>query len=511
MIKIILNKADFEYDIYSLTQAFFPGEELYLFYDIPEDEKEDLPYQVKRRTELEKRDRPARLTLSVAFGKNEEDILLSLLDNEEKLIDKALVRPSDPEDRPEVKNALKKSLYGIFSSYSGKSLPWGTLTGIRPTKLMLKHLLSGMDEGSIMDLMKRDYLVSDHKIDLGLSVIKREEGIIKSLHTISGKGGGYSLYIGIPFCPTTCLYCSFPSYSIMGMKNMVEPYLEALKKEIRSSYEIMKDRILDTVYIGGGTPTSLSPEELDGLFSFMEEVLPMDGLSEFTVEAGRPDSITEEKLKVMKDHGVTRISVNPQTMNQKTLDLIGRHHTVSQLKECYGLARSMGFDNINMDLILGLPGETKEELLYTFEEIKKMKPDDLTVHSLAIKTHSRLHEEWAEYEKYAINNSSELMDIAYRAAYDMGLHPYYLYRQKQMAGNLENTGFARPGAEGLYNIMIMEEQEDIVACGAGTACKKVFADGHTERCEDVRDIGTYIERIDEMIGRKQVLFGHLKD
>lgn len=511
MIKIILNKADFEYDIYSLTQAFFQGEELYLLYDISEDEKGDLPYQVKRRTELENRDRKARLTLSVSFAKNEESILLSLLDNEEKLIEKELVRPADPEDRQEIKNALKKSLYGIFSRFTGKNLPWGTLTGIRPTKIMLKHLLSGMDEVGIRELMKQDYLVSDQKIDLGLSVIKREEGIIKSLHTISGEGNGYSLYIGIPFCPTTCLYCSFPSYSIMGMKNMIEPYLDALKKEIRSSYELMKDRTLDTVYIGGGTPTSLSALELDGLFSFMEEVLPMNGILEFTVEAGRPDSITEEKLKVMKDHHVSRISVNPQTMNQKTLDLIGRHHTVEQLKTCYGMARSMGFNNINMDLILGLPGETKEDVLYTFDEIKKLKPDDLTVHSLAIKTHSRLHEKWAEYEKYAINNSSELMDIAYKAAHDMGLSPYYLYRQKQMAGNLENTGFARTGAEGLYNIMIMEEQEDIVACGAGTACKKVFSDGHTERCEDVKDIRTYIDRIDDMIERKKVLFGHSQD
>jgi oxygen-independent coproporphyrinogen-3 oxidase len=232
----------------------------------------------------------------------------------------------------------------------------------------------------------------------------------------------------------------------------------------------------------------------------------MDSIAEFNVEAGRPDSITREKLEVMKKYKVSRISINPQTMNEKTLKLIGRHHSVESVRESFALAREMGFSNINMDLILGLPGETKEDVLYTFSEVEKMAPDSVTVHSLAVKTHSRLREQWEEYKGYVMENSSYLMQAANETAERLGLKPYYLYRQKQMVGNLENVGFAKPGLEGLYNILIMEEQQDIVALGAGTASKKVHMDGTTSRCENVKDVDTYIDRIDEMIERKRKLF-----
>ena len=361
--------------------------------------------------------------------------------------------------------------------------------------------------------MRDVYLCSENKTDLSIEISNREIEILSGLHTlVSHKMGksdslkGYSIYIGIPFCPTTCLYCSFPSYSRASYTGKVQLYLEALKKEIHEVAVLMKDRILDTVYIGGGTPTALSHSELDELFQYLYQELPMEGVHEFNVEAGRPDSITREKLEVMKKHHVSRISINPQTMNQKTLKLIGRHHTIEQLRESFAMAREMGFDNINMDLILGLPGETKEDVLYTFKEVEKMAPDSMTVHSLAVKTHSRLREQWEEYKSYVFENSDEFMRYANETAEKLGMKPYYLYRQKQMVGNLENVGFSVPGKEGLYNILIMEEQQDIVALGAGTSSKKVFLDGSTGRCENVKDVDTYIERIDLMIERKRELF-----
>ena len=512
MIKITVNKADYEYDIYSLVQAFFPGEELYLDYQIPEDEIEDLPYQVKQRKKQINEGITPTHTLNVIYGKSQETIDLNFDDSNSVSL-KRHIDVKDPLNRPETKNQLKHSIYEILSEYTGLELPWGTLTGIRPTKLALTRLSDGESEEEVRDFMRDIYLCSENKTDLSIEISNREIEILSGLHTlVSHKMGksdslkGYSIYIGIPFCPTTCLYCSFPSYSRASYTGKVQLYLEALKKEIHEVAVLMKDRILDTVYIGGGTPTALSHSELDELFQYLYQELPMEGVHEFNVEAGRPDSITREKLEVMKKHHVSRISINPQTMNQKTLKLIGRHHTIEQLRESFAMAREMGFDNINMDLILGLPGETKEDVLYTFKEVEKMAPDSMTVHSLAVKTHSRLREQWEEYKSYVFENSDEFMRYANETAEKLGMKPYYLYRQKQMVGNLENVGFSVPGKEGLYNILIMEEQQDIVALGAGTSSKKVFLDGSTGRCENVKDVDTYIERIDLMIERKRELF-----
>ena len=510
MIKITLNEADYEYDIYSLVQAFFPGEDLYLDYQIEEKNVEDLPYQVKKRIKLQKDNISPSHTLDVKYGDSTID--LKFVDEKGECIEEKL-SGIDFSDRPETKNSLKKSIYGILSKYSNRLLPWGTLTGIRPTKIALSMLSEGESAEEVRDRMKDAYLASDEKIDLSLEIAGREIDLLSNLKTlVNVKRGvrdahlGYSIYIGIPFCPTTCLYCSFPSYARASYDGKVDRYLEALKKEIREVSILMKDRHLDTLYIGGGTPTALSDVELEELFSYIEKELPMDRVSEFNVEAGRPDSITREKLEVMKRHNVTRISINPQTMNEKTLKLIGRHHSVESVRESFKLAREMGFSNINMDLIIGLPGETKEDVLYTFSEVEKMAPDSMTVHSLAVKTHSRLRKQWEEYKGYLFENSDELMGYANQTAKRLGLLPYYLYRQKQMVGNLENVGFAKPGKEGLYNILIMEEQQDIVALGAGTASKKVHMDGTTSRCENVKDVDTYIERIDEMIQRKKELF-----
>ena len=227
---------------------------------------------------------------------------------------------------------------------------------------------------------------------------------------------------------------------------------------------------------------------------------------EYTVEAGRPDSITPEKLAVLLKHGVTRISINPQTMNQKTLDLIGRYHTVEQVKETFQMARSMGFDNINMDFIVGLPGETMEDIRFSMEEVQKLNPDSLTIHSLAIKRAARLNIMREQYKDFTIENNEQIMELCAAAAENMGMTPYYMYRQKNIAGNMENVGYARIGKAGVYNILIMEEKQTIVALGAGSVTKRIYPDGRIERCANVKDVTQYIERIDEMIERKEKLF-----
>ena len=416
---------------------------------------------------------------------------------------------SDAPDRTEVKNRLKKLIYVALSEYTGKQLPWGTLTGIRPTKIPMTMLLEGTNEEQILSYMKDTYLVSEEKAGLALEIAEREKELLSTIHYQDG----YSLYIGIPFCPTTCLYCSFTSFPIVSWKKRVSEYLEAVEKEITFTAEIYKDKVLDTVYIGGGTPTTLEPYQLDRLLTKIQSCFDTEHLQEFTVEAGRPDSITREKLQVLLDHGIDRISINPQTMNQKTLDIIGRRHTVVQVQEAFALAREMGFSHINMDLIVGLPGETYEDVERTLQEVQRMAPDSVTVHSLAIKRAARLSLFKDKYEEMGLENNMQIMDMTARYCAEMELSPYYLYRQKNMAGNFENVGYAKVDKAGIYNILIMEEKQTILAAGAGASTKVVLPsdqpevmESRIERCENVKDVSQYIERIDEMIERKEQFF-----
>ena len=351
--------------------------------------------------------------------------------------------------------------------------------------------------------MRSTYLCSKEKTELAIDIAKREQKILADIHYEEG----YSLYVGIPFCPTTCLYCSFTSFPIRAWKDKVDAYLSAVEKEIDFVKEACADKVLDSVYIGGGTPTTLEPDELDRLFAKLKGTLDWSQVKEFTVEAGRADSITAEKLRVMKKWGVTRISVNPQTMKQETLDVIGRRHTVEQTVEAFWTARREGFDNINMDLILGLPGETKNDVAETMRRVKELAPDSLTVHSLAIKRASRLSQWILENGMDTLHNTDETMQIAALGARELGMEPYYLYRQKNMSGNFENVGYAKPGKAGIYNILIMEEKQSILALGAGTISKAVYPDGRIERCDNVKDVDLYIEKIDEMIERKRKLLG----
>ncbi|MCC8150530.1 MAG: coproporphyrinogen dehydrogenase HemZ [Lachnospiraceae bacterium] len=410
-------------------------------------------------------------------------------------------------DRKETKNRLKQKLYELLAAFSGVTLPWGTLTGIRPTKIPMAMLEEGQTEEAIRTCMRDTYFASDARIDLSIEVAKREMELLSRIDYEDG----YSLYIGIPFCPSTCLYCSFTSYPIGTWRKRVDEYLDALCREIAATAELMRGKYLNSVYIGGGTPTSLEPEQLDRLITAIgENFHPTNHLLEFTVEAGRPDSITAAKLEVLRKHNISRISINPQTMKEETLRLIGRRHTVEQTVQSFTLARDMGFDNINMDLIVGLPEETPDDVRRTMEAVAALQPDNVTVHSLAIKRASRLRMEREQYGYLHMKNTWETIDLTADYCRRMGLSPYYLYRQKNMAGNFENVGYAAPGKAGVYNILIMEEKQTIMALGAGATTKVVYDHGNRiERVGNVKDITAYLERVDEMIERKRkLLSGH---
>lgn len=497
MIVVTLNEEKYAYDIHSLVKAFYPEQDVKVFVEGEKDLASDpgMPaFFVRFEKEMISTGfwdtRPAG---ELPDGEPDKAPALGL--------NKWSVSLGGWEDRVQVKNELKKLLYRMLSEITKKELPWGTLTGIRPTKIAMQLLEQGKTEEEVSSYMRDTYLASEEKTALSIDIAKYERKILSGIHYEKG----YSLYIGIPFCPTTCLYCSFTSFPICVWKKRVGQYLDALEKEIDFVKEACSDKILDSVYIGGGTPTTLEPEELERLLARIRASFDWTHVQEFTVEAGRADSITREKLRVLKKYGVTRISVNPQTMNQRTLKLIGRQHTVEQVAEAFQMAREEGFDNINMDLILGLPGEDEADVAYTIERIRELAPDSLTVHSLAIKRASRLSQWIIENGISTLHNTDETMKIAAAGAQSLGMEPYYLYRQKNMSGNFENVGYARPGRAGIYNILIMEEKESILALGAGTISKAVFPDGRIERCDNVKDVALYMEKIDEMIERKKRL------
>ncbi|MBR5565914.1 MAG: coproporphyrinogen dehydrogenase HemZ [Roseburia sp.] len=504
MILAKLNQPEFEYDIHSLIKAFYPNQNVSATAEGKEYNEEiiwrlDIDY-AQDKIGIVLSEQVSEFCDECADNECSIDAQASTIDVifEEKMAVQFVV---DFSDRSETKNRLKQHLYLMLKQYSGKELPWGTLTGIRPTKIPMKFLEEGKSREEIEQYMKEAYFVSSEKIDLSIDIAERE---LKLLQKIDYENG-YSLYIGIPFCPTTCLYCSFTSYPLSAWRSRVDAYLDALEKEIQFVSVKFYHKKLNSIYIGGGTPTTLEPHQLDRLIRFIKCHFDLSHCVEFTVEAGRPDSITREKLEVLYKWGVDRISINPQTMKDETLRLIGRHHTVEQTIECYKIAREVGFDNINMDLILGLPGESLEDVHDTMEQIKELNPDNLTVHSLALKRAARLNMFKDDYKDYKMVNTQEHMDLVSSYCKELDLKPYYLYRQKSMAGNLENVGYAKSGKAGVYNILIMEEKQTIMAIGAGTVTKRVFPDGRIERVDSVKDVGLYIDRIDEMIGRKKEL------
>lgn len=477
---ITFSNKDFEYDVYSLVRAFYPRSEVQMYYE----------------SEVPTGEFGLFLWLEYA-----NDSISLWVENAEKQVFVDRIELDYYKDRKDTKNQLKRLVYQGLSKLSGKVLPWGTLSGIRPTKIPLNLLEAGWRNPQIAEFMRKTYYTNNQKTALSVAIANRERAILQEIDYQSG----YSLYVGIPFCPSLCLYCSFGSHPLKQWEHRVEEYLDALCKELDFISTAFQDKKLNTVYIGGGTPTTLSPEQLKRLLTHICKQFDFKDLREFTVEAGRPDSITKEKLAVLKSFPVSRISINPQTMNQETLDLIGRKHTVEEIKEAFVLARDQGFDNINMDLIIGLPGEDKDKIATTLEQVKELDPDSLTVHSLALKRAARLNLFKEQYEEISFENSQEIMDQAAALAVSMGMGPYYLYRQKNIAGNFENVGYAKVDKAGIYNILIMEEKQSILAAGAGAATKLVFDEGRRiERVENVKDVTNYITRIDEMIERKRI-------
>ncbi|MPQ42983.1 coproporphyrinogen III oxidase [Clostridium tarantellae] len=403
------------------------------------------------------------------------------------------------------KEQLKKGMFKFLSNELKDEYPWGTLVGIRPSKIALSLLEEGYSEEEVIKYFEKTYLAKEEKARLCIDVAKVESKFVNKDEK------SISIYVGMPFCPTRCLYCSFAANPIASCKKDVNNYLEALKKEINNIKDYIHNNKLtiETVYFGGGTPTSINNEQFEDLMKHIyESFIYEKNIKEFTVECGRPDSITEEKLKSMKKYKVSRISINPQTMNDKSLKAIGRGHLTNDVIEKFKLARSLDFDNINMDMIIGLPNEDLEEVKTTCKLIKKLNPDSLTVHGLSIKRASRLYENLVLKKIIKIANQQHL-NIMYKKSKelseDLNMYPYYMYRQKNMVGNMENVGYARKDKECIYNIQMIEDKQTIIALGADAVSKVVYLNegkNRIERFGNVKDVKEYVKRIDEMIEGK---------
>ena len=419
----------------------------------------------------------------------------------------ALTRPAVAGTALEVKRARKRqvktALYDLLKRLTGMKPPWGSLTGIRPTRLLYEAMEAGLSREAAERQVIEAFDVSPDKAALLSDIAAMQDGIREA------PPDAFDLYIGIPFCRTRCSYCSFSAGEI-GDGRLVGPYVAALLREIGLCKALMEEKgmKLRAGYVGGGTPTAIPCGDLERILEAAQAAFPT--AVEWTVEAGRPDTIDAEKLRMLRDRGVGRISVNPQTFNDDTLRRIGRAHTGAETVAAYRLARELGFGDINMDLIAALPGETVDDFRRTLDAVIALDPDSVTVHSLAIKRSSRLHEQLTVaggHTQVTAEGAAEMIDLARRRLTEAGWRPYYLYRQKYMAGNLENVGYAKPGKACLYNIGNMEETVSVLALGAGAISKWLFdPSDHTlriERAPNVRNIEEYIRRVDEMVRRKR--------
>ncbi len=395
---------------------------------------------------------------------------------------------------------LATCLYECFCELSGYKAPWGILTGVRPVKLYHK-LCDSLGEEKAKEYFRETLFVDDSKIRLSADTMSPEYDIISR-----SKKDSFSLYISIPFCPTRCAYCSFVSHSVDKAKNLIEPYVALLVKEIAETGKIVKELglFLQTVYIGGGTPVALTASQIEKVMTAVAENFDLSGVEEYTVEAGRPDAITEDKLIAIKNGGATRISINPQTMNDAVLREIGRNHTAEECEQACILARKVGFDNINMDLIAGLPTDTVESFKETVEKIISMDPESVTVHSLSMKRASTLSADGRFPDNKVGEDAAIMVDYARRRLAEAEILPYYLYRQSKTVGNLENVGYSKKGYEGLYNVYIMDETHTILACGASGVTK--LREPNSTRIERIYNYKypyEYIDRFDEMLSRKE--------
>ena len=399
------------------------------------------------------------------------------------------------------KNDEKRALYLALSKEFNKTFEWGSLTGVRPTKLAYDLLSEGVASHLLKEMLIKNYNLSENKAKLVKDVIKNQNCIIKNDNLVD-------FFVNIPICPSRCRYCSFISSELCQVKDKVEDYLNSLIKEIKEAKKIIvkKNLIVRSIYIGGGTPTVLSPVQLEKLLSNLS--FPV---SEFTVEAGRPDTITREKLEVLKEKGVTRICVNPQTFCEKTLKAIGRNHSVKDIISAYKLAVEFGFD-VNLDLIAGLPGEKFQTFKKSLQSAIEMAPANITVHALALKRGSNLTDEKQKDKSKTLeiaspNEVEKMITFSNQKLLEEGYEPYYLYRQKNTPFGLENVGYCQKGKVCLFNVDSMEETTSVIACGANAISKRVFClENRIERSPNVKFIEEYISRLDEMIERKQKLF-----
>ena len=473
-VKIYLNDLKYRYEVYQLFNVYFSMSNI----DFVEEDKSDYKVYIDDET----------LKFIYKDYQRKEKI------SEEK------------------KHSIRRFIFICLRELTNDIYPWGILIGIRPSKIALKLLKEGNTEEEVINIFKERYLAHEDKAKLCIDVARAEERIVNK------DKNNIAVYIGMAFCPTRCVYCSFTANPIAAHKKMVMPYIEALIKEINgmSSYIKEKNLNIESVYFGGGTPTSVNDEEFAMVMKeIYDNFIKDNNVKEFTVECGRPDSINKNKLQTMKDYKVNRISINPQTMNDKTLKLIGRNHTSEDIIEKFNMARNLGFEHINMDLIIGLPGEGYEEFLNTKNEIIKLKPDSITIHGLALKRGSAMYENFVLKKGIEVTLQDEIIKMyaeTKNLGDSLGLSPYYMYRQKNMVGNMENLGYAKKGKECIYNIQMIEEKQTIIALGAAAVSKVVFLEeDRLERFPNLKDLHEYIRRIDEMIKRKQGLLDTLSN
>ena len=476
-LAFVTPRQDFIKELTELAGAFFPSIDL-----VDAGQAPDLLVSHQERVDFGRRHCQIDLSgLSCASCSNDETV------QSEALAEKRLH-----------KRQVKRALYQALKAATGIQPPWGSLTGIRPARLCAESMQRGLSLSQALAEMRDIFDVQPDKLGLLERVIRVRQGLPLA------QEDEIDVYIGIPFCPSRCRYCSFIS-SEVGNGKLLAPYTAALIRELEAAIDLVSSRGLRVraFYMGGGTPTALPADMLAEVLSAAQPLL--NGTRERTVEAGRPDSIDQPKLLALKDHGIQRISINPQTMHDVTLACIGRAHTQAQTQAAFELARSMGFGHINMDIIAGLPGEPPMMFAQTLEWIKSLAPESLTVHTLAIKRSSDMHR-WADNLPQA-QDVERMAAMGLDSAYAMGMEPYYLYRQKHMAGNLENVGYAKSGLACLYNVDTMEDNVSILALGAG-GISKFVSKGRllVRRAANVKEIRHYIEHIDEMAARKQALF-----
>ncbi len=393
-------------------------------------------------------------------------------------------------------------LLKTLEEITGKKQGWGILTGIRPVKLYHKLYRQTKSHDIVHKELRENYLLKEDKITLMNQIVDKQLEILPDLYK---KYQEVSIYIGIPFCPTRCVYCTFPAYAINRKDKSIEGFISALLIEIDILGKWLRESRLKvtTIYFGGGTPTSLEAKEIDQIFCHLSNYIDLNLVEEITIEAGRPDTITVEKLDIMNKWRVDRISINPQTFTQKTLDLIGRNHAANEVNEKYILARQKGINNINMDLIIGLPEERIEDIENTLLNVAKLSPDSLTIHTMAFKTASNLVKNKKDYSITEREEINKMMNFARDWAKDHKYHPYYLYRQKNILGNLENIGYSKSGKESLYNILMMEEKQTIVALGCGAVSKLITTNtDQVMRVPNPKDWKTYIENVEKLAMNK---------